>query len=944
MPQDQITVTHNIQPQKLRQELDQLRTPKDDHPVLLDLKDTTELGKGHNKLCLSKATQGQGKTFGQKEASIKLLISRMDISDHAKAHIGTRLNQMRASDFTLTDFRDLLSEAIKQDKSTISLLKSRGIEPETISPKLAMIMEKLENQDTARNSIADVIKAIIHDVQPSGRSQEGLAKLMRAAIDPAGSRERLTDKQLANLAKVYLRNDGIRDNLFRIINDAKHPRAVADAAFALTGRDFLLQQCFKKDSNLVAEYSNNMLRMVGEAGGDSADRLKEFVESKLLLQNENNFGKKFNAESTQPSRKAFQIDTGVVHPVVYASQLRSVEEPHQSETSNERRFRAVNYVSQALLSLKTDTQRLNISKGKDALDEVMFRPRFNTVPATNEAATPTVTLATFSTALAAQMKKAIDYFDDKTGEGEKRQQKILDLRATKNATAQHLIKMSVGKTNSKAATNTETQRAVLNAMLTNIRQGNGPTCTATSQLILMARTDPTIILDKFIDIATDGLMKNTSDTLPPVHAVRNVVDDGDPLVRSLEATIMVGVARDNRSERSTDSEMVGALAATLFYPYNTKDPTSKPPEFKPIADAVSAKFDYMYDPTAYIEKDGKTEHGVYILCKKGTDPREKIQTRAEFIAAVQNAVMDADIQRLLPPKHKGGAAVETIMSASEYQTKTFDDWLQFALKNPGGAKTEDVATFMTNTKMQKDVLLAEKEGETMASEDWRDQKMPRMLASLIMRATKSGQNPGVFSSPKHALTYDVDHPTLSRVDKSAIDACEQSIRNILLNPPLTPADGAELAMTFEAKIKAEDPSFVLSQQDHNFCQSGVLLGDALARLEAVLPTITTNTLSILSSKVNNDEATTFVPDNIRRSFSSLKTECIDRFLDGNELVFADPNFGSEASERVWVLRRDPSTQKINIYEKSLDGSLTALKDETCRNGEWDTLRPEETKP
>ncbi len=916
MPQDHINVTHNIRPQRLLEALDRLKVPTVSSPVLLDLKYVTILDQGDSTLRLQEVTQGERKTFGQKEASVKLLVSRMNVSEHTKAHITTRIDQMKTSPFTLTALSGLLSEAIREDKTTNSLLKSRGIEPETVPLELVRIMEDLDDKDTARNAIADAINAIRNDVQASSWSQEGLAKVMRAAMAPASSKERLTDKQLTNLARVYVRNDGIRGELIEIINNAKHPAAVVDAAFVLTGNNFWLQQHFKPNSNLVTEYSTNMLRMVDEAGGDSAGRLKGFIEKKLLLQNGDSFGNKFNALSTRPT-----------------------ENPKQPETSDERRTRAVNYVSQALLSLTKEAPGLNITKGKEALDEVMFRPRFNNMPATNG----TVKLATSSIALAAQMKKTIDYFDATDGEGEKRQQKIRDIGVPQDATAQYLIKMSVGKTNSNSVTRTETQRAILNAMLTNIRQGNGPTCTATSHLILLARTDPTAILDKLIDIATDGLMKNVDDTLPPVHAVRNVVNDGDPLVRSLEATIMVGVARDSRSQMSTDVTLVGHFAAGLFYPYSSSKKTSKPPQYQPIVDVVSAKFDLTYDPTAYIEKDGIRKNGAYILCKKGTDPREKIQSRDEFIAALQDAVLDTEIQERLPLEYIGVEGFKKRIAETDAYMTSFDELLPDMLKTAGGGQTEDVATFLTNTKMQKDVLIAKDEDKTMKSEDWRDQKMPLMLASLIMRATQSGQNAGVFSSPKHALTFDVDHPTLSRVDRSTVDACETSIRNILLDPPLTPADGAELADVFAAKMKAEDPTFMLSPADRNFCESGVSLRDALASLEAALPTVTQDALSILSSKRTGGVMITMVPTNVKKSFSTLKTEYMDRFRDGNELVFADPNYGSESSELVWVLRRNPTTQGIDIYEKSLDGSLAPLTDETCRNGEWSTLRPMETK-
>ncbi|WP_157140064.1 hypothetical protein [Roseibium aggregatum] len=909
-----ISINRTVNPEAFLKKLDKLQQESKRSDVNLRFSSPINETSTSKKLKLVSVGCGEaGVTLHQCSNGLMSLIDRIAIDDTGKTYLKEKIGELRNEELTVCQLRRMLTDAMaKNDPGYWPLRSDSTVKLDLLTSSFRFSLKTLEAKPSVYGALLKQLSRL-HE-EPRSNSIEHIETLQDVLDVLLATRGAFTDSSDDALLQIiepsFYENKGLVNAFRDAIASADYPGAVIRAAAIFAQKGDALKR-FQEDGAFRSKstYVRNVLKMVGKVGHDAPERLEAFIENSRLKEN-----------------------------------LFSIPNPGEARDA---RFKRTNHVSDALIAsadrLSVPAIDLDFEAAKNALDDVMFSP----AAGLSDPSMP----AGPSYALAVQMRATLAYFQNEKSA----QRNILEVTGPSNPAARILVAGSVGVSHDRI-TDRDTQRAVVNAMLSNVRQGAVGTCSTTAPLIKLRAHNPDRMLRMYTEIATRGCFTDAQKIQTP--AVTKVTADGDPLLRSLEATIMTAAIRNEASGIQKAGKRAASAASKMLRPSKMvgflKRLKNTPKEQVAIATALQSIFEYIYFPDRELVygTDGVSTHGVYVLAIKGENPPELIETKEDWIDATIRALTADRTINSLKKEFQNEDILRHIVGESKF-LELFKNDGRYPWEVKRGQNLVTIFSTLYGGRPKISRVAGKFKGEKDGNGEKRSARATDIVASLLAAPPSSkGQN-SVVGVPGHGVTFLSDHPSLRIVKGSTKAELNTSIQSALLgglSKRLTSQQGEEVADALDAAFNGAYLDTKLMALDRDFCRSGVTLQDFLdyvkGRLRSYaeeLGKIETNNMASRGigeprwEQLDKSIKDKIIDDNIGYFESVLKTisfKLIQKFSKVKEIVFIDTNWGDDKVRNAWALCVNPGTLKIDLYQIDNPKSQNKPVDSDFLEGEW----------
>lgn len=618
-------------------------------------------------------------------------------ASHSKAVAARKRTAQRRDGFK-AQIAALKAEDAEANKDEIAALEVKLAEQRAIyTTRRAAAVEKGRTKDR-RKAAMDTKSGEWVATRDAARAADAQFRLMEAiTFGPLcpDHGNAITGEAAEKLIKTYAIDPVLADRAVGTAARAPHPGNVANAALLLAGRcGYELKSADGSDKLGFADtqaYARNIIDVIGHYPPEMAGRFEAYIDS-----------------------EGAYTDWDDCNPAGFNKKTRV-------------RTQAVTDY------LLEDDGTVDIAGGVVALMDVMFHPRAVSFPRPE---------------LANHMYETLVFLDS-TPEAV---DKIQAMGAPTSSTSKKLLARATGKDQS-AIGKADAQKAVLNAMLTPVFQGEVGSCFATSGIVKLRETDPLRALDTYADVATKGLY--TPAFGPRVRVVTNVPADEDPLVRSLEYSAATATARAANSTRKT--ALNGQNNAGMDK-LRGKIKSRKWAAVKQKLRVEAAKtFTFVYNPEVAVDlsADGSSDHGRYeLVTKAGRNP---VNSRREYLDAVKpladRIIRDRDL--------KDGVSKSDI--AAVFETDEFLDAIRdsdgkLPWELPSGGSTSDATKVIFGASVTTSEMVPEGTGTGPGA------RTKAILSGMLTKFAGSAEEMvTVKTSGIHGFNLLPNHPSLDTV-------------------------------------------------------------------------------------------------------------------------------------------------------------------------------------
>lgn len=694
-----------------------------------------------------------------------------------------------------------------------------------------------------------------------------------------------------DLVVLYGRDPKIADMACDVARSAQHPDSVAATAALMCDKT---ADKFKSDTgnsfanqSYCDSYAENLVKMSANLPPAEAGKIDDYIKD----------GRHF-------------VNTPEIDAL-------------KSGSTSERGKKRTEYVGKALLN---DDGTLDLDKGRDAMQDLMFHPRVV------RRETPGQVI---------HMLETVEFLD-----GSAQAQTLLaNAGPPTSDSAKSLLALSSGK-DAGNVDEKETRGAILNAMLTPVRQGSVGSCFATAGIVKRRNDDPFAAMQDYKKLATDGVFepKNGDDAIP---AVTKFAAGDDPLVRSLEYSAATAVARADFSRlgKGFDDSVTNMVdgITTKIKSSKRADVTAR------LENAIKAAVEIVYDPTVETvdADDGSSTHGKYqlISTKDGSVISDLDKYEDLVFDIIVKEVRNRDTKVFTSPQDVGDQVTK----------RDFANAIKIGGKFPWDLPSGGDAQEANQVILGGDITLT----PLTTNVDPAGADVPartKEVLSTVMTAMAPSDDPpdpnemrSCGTRGMHDFNVLPGHKSLAPLREGGPDALAANIESNLVGPADTlskadiPLD--QLTYMFEREV-AE-----LARTAKDADKSEV---DTILRTKTPTDAMTppafkqymkATTGAYFAAKSDRDSATwaasqSCAPtpeklaknksdrkERLEKGLSNSMTDNLVKDLGAPEFVIADTNWGSAKSSSFFVIIGDPTTGEPALFIKDEPpGTLRAISD------------------